>query len=199
MITTYLSVTYDEWATADLNCRPPPCEDGSYAEPTSLNALRKSILRKKSPTSRNIKKHLDVSTFCGVSPKLIRVVYPHWNVNHWLTYRFDRPQSAAMTTKPDHDGTYRWYFTADVVRQWLHLTGRRDDDGGRNWGIAEQELGQLAEQARDTGKRTDSGAHIYRTKARVHGRTRTVRVEFTVMMDARPEGDLPQLLRVRTR
>lgn len=92
---------------------------------------------------------------------------------------------------------YRWYLSAVAVRQWLAIRGLPDDDGGPYWGIAERELGELAEIARDTGQRSRSGAQTWRAKWTIQGRRR--RVELTVMPDPRPEGPLPQLVQVRLR
>lgn len=90
---------------------------------------------------------------------------------------------------------YRWYLSAAAVRQWLAITGQPDDDGGPIWGAAEQSLADLCDQARDTGRTTESGASIYRVAARIRGRK--TRLELTVQTTQRPEGPLPQLVRVR--
>jgi hypothetical protein len=90
---------------------------------------------------------------------------------------------------------HKWYYTAKAVRQWLRITGREDDDGGSNWGDAEQELCAMSHEAAVVDL-APSGAEVYRTKATVRGKRK--RVEMTVVTEPRPEGPLPQLVSIRS-
>lgn len=96
--------------------------------------------------------------------------------------------------------TWKWYMSAAAMRQFMSIAGYTDDDGGPQWGAAEQELGAICESARLTEQTSRSGATIWRT-GRVHvgPSRRKVRLELTVSNADRHEGDLPQLIRVRDR
>lgn len=95
---------------------------------------------------------------------------------------------------------WRWYLTIAAIREWMTLTGRGGEIEPANpdFAAAEAELGELSQTARlsEEGSRRERGASlIYRGKATVGGRRR--RVECTVVVTPRPEGPLPQLVRVR--
>ena len=95
--------------------------------------------------------------------------------------------------------TWRWYLTIVAVRQWMAATDRSGDLESDNpdFIAAQAELGKLSLTARlavDASDRQRDGASIYRGRVRVRGRN--VRAECTVMPPLRPEGPLPQLVRV---
>jgi len=85
-----------------------------------------------------------------------------------------------------------WYISARAVRDYLALRGRAVVDDGSDWDHAAVELGRLAEQTVASGRRPktmESGALRYRGP-------KPLRLGLVVMPDPRPEGDLPQLVRV---
>jgi hypothetical protein len=92
--------------------------------------------------------------------------------------------------------TWKWYITAEAARQYMALAYTGDPLRDEHFDAAEDALGQLsltASQA-DTPP-TASGGIIYRGWTVINGRRE--RLELTVMPDPRPEGELPQLVRVR--
>lgn len=92
---------------------------------------------------------------------------------------------------------YRWYLSVAAVREYAALAGLPLDDGGPLWTAAEQELAGHCDAARETEGSTHSGAKIWRTGNRQGGGRNLGRIELTVSVSRRAEGDLPQLLRVR--
>lgn len=92
---------------------------------------------------------------------------------------------------------WRWYLSAAAVREYCRIAGLPDDDGGPAWAQAEDELGEIAEAAREY--RVESHRTLYRTARRQVGdRQQRQRLELTVSTIERAEGDLPQLVRVRS-
>lgn len=91
-----------------------------------------------------------------------------------------------------------WYLSAAATREYLAIAGLRDDDGGPNWHRSERELAEHARVAREVPSGSRAGHLLYRTgRVRTGDRPRTSKLEFTVSLDRRPEGDLPQLVHVR--
>lgn len=87
----------------------------------------------------------------------------------------------------------RWYITVAAVTEYQRIAGLPVTREGDEFGAARMALSALCEQARlvrDEGHRA-----IYRLTADVGGRRR--RLELTVSLAFRDEGDLPQLVRVR--
>ena len=87
----------------------------------------------------------------------------------------------------------RWYISAASVRQYQTILGLAPVDDGPQFDRAAVTLERLCEQAklaRDEGHRA-----IYRVMTRINGRK--TRLELTVSLSERDEGDLPQLVRVR--
>lgn len=89
----------------------------------------------------------------------------------------------------------RWYLSAAAIRQYLEVMRRADDDGGPEWGRAEQELAALADSAHQvlqpdgTPALTRGGHQRWRTG-------RPLRLQMIVSTSERVEGDLPQLVSV---
>lgn len=93
---------------------------------------------------------------------------------------------------------WRWYISAAAVRQWLAICRVTAGDDSPEWFAAERELGALSLRARlsEPASRRERGASlIYRGYSLV--RDEVARVECTVVVTPRPEGKLPQLVRVR--
>ena len=87
----------------------------------------------------------------------------------------------------------RWYITVAAVHDYQRIRGLPPDDDGPGFDEPAKELSALAEQAKlvkDEGHRA-----IYRLRTPINGRM--TRLEFTVSLTLRAEGDLPQLVRVR--
>jgi hypothetical protein len=85
---------------------------------------------------------------------------------------------------------YRWYLSATALREYAQAAGLPLDDGGPQWAAAERALAALCDSARlaqDEGHR-----QIWRAPG-------PDRWELTVSTVPRPEGPLPQLVRVRRR
>jgi hypothetical protein len=85
---------------------------------------------------------------------------------------------------------YRWYLSAAAVREYAAAAGLPLDDGDHLWATAERSLSDLCDRARMVA---DEG---HRQIWRCPGRHRW---ELTVSTATRPEGPLPQLVRVRRR
>ena len=86
--------------------------------------------------------------------------------------------------------TWRWYITVAAVRQYMLLAGLEEQ-------AALEALGELSLTARlalDASERQRDGATIYRGRVTIRGKRR--RIECTGMPPLRPEGPLPQLVRV---
>lgn len=92
----------------------------------------------------------------------------------------------------------RWYISAAAVRQYQQIAGYAVESDGPSFDRAERELADLADQARlakdiGPGQRSQQ----WRVKATIRGRR--TRLELVVSTEARPEGDLPQLIAVRNK
>jgi len=85
---------------------------------------------------------------------------------------------------------YRWYISAAALREYAQAAGHPLDDGGPQWAAAERALAALCAQARLI---SEEGT---RQLWRVPGGDRW---ELSISTAPRPEGPLPQLLRVRRR
>lgn len=89
----------------------------------------------------------------------------------------------------------RWYVSAAAVREYAAICGYDIADGdGPGWDRAERELISATHSANYVGEGSGT-QQIYRVTCQC-GPRRT-RLEFTVSTDKRPEGELPQLVRVR--
>lgn len=89
----------------------------------------------------------------------------------------------------------RWYVTVAAVHEFQGIAGLPAAADGPLFDRAAKELSQACESAtlwRDEGHR-----QIYRAKVQLSGRV--VRLELYVSLQQRPEGDLPQLVRVRSK
>jgi hypothetical protein len=92
----------------------------------------------------------------------------------------------------------RWYITATAVQQWQQIAGYPLQTDGPSFDRAERELADLAEEARlavDVGP--NQQCQLWRVKATVRGKR--TRLEFSVSLSQRSEGDLPQLINVRNK
>lgn len=108
-----------------------------------------------------------------------------------MTEARDTPQTHIM-----NEAKYRWYLSAQAVRDYIDISGLTDDDGGKDWLRAERELGAHADAAREAGHNEQST--IYRTgRVRVGDRPKSTRLEMFVRHTQREEGSLPQLVAVR--
>lgn len=83
----------------------------------------------------------------------------------------------------------RWYITAKCVREFQDIIGINSFDD------AAKRLDKLTQDARFT--KDEGHRAIYRVNTPVNGRS--LRLEFTVSLALRDEGDLPQLVRVRNK
>lgn len=85
-----------------------------------------------------------------------------------------------------------WYISARAVREWAALRGANAiPDDGPEWDRFENELMSIAIDAaeRKSPKRTESGMLIYRVR-------KPIDAQLHVSDAYRPEGKLPQLVRV---
>lgn len=90
------------------------------------------------------------------------------------------------------------YIPAAIMREYLAIMGRRDDDGGPMWAEAQQDIIALLAEARRVGEPSKSGAVTFRT-GRIQTARGSRRLELSVSYQQRPEGPLPQLVRVRAK
>jgi hypothetical protein len=89
-----------------------------------------------------------------------------------------------------------WYISAAATREYLAIANLKDDDGGPNWDRATRELAEHAAVAREVSRDRDRAE--YRTgRVKIGIRTKAERLEFTILLTPRPEGPMPQLVRVR--
>jgi hypothetical protein len=88
------------------------------------------------------------------------------------------------------------YVTAAAVHQWGLLT-RVDTHADSGFAQCEDQLIAICADARRVDTQCTPNTDLYRAKARVAGQTWTV--ELTVALGERPEGHLPQLVRVRSK
>lgn len=87
----------------------------------------------------------------------------------------------------------QWYITVAAVREFQEILGLPEDNDGPGFDGAAKQLDEICRQAKlakDEGHR-----QIYRVKALIRGKV--ARLELTVATGQRPEGPLPQLVRVR--
>lgn len=85
----------------------------------------------------------------------------------------------------------KWYITVAAVLEYQAICGRPERRDGPEFDRAAKELEQLCESA----ERKKTG--LWQAKTKLGGRTE--RIELHVSTRKRPEGDLPQLVRVRLR
>ncbi len=89
-----------------------------------------------------------------------------------------------------------WYVTATAVREFMRIARLADTDA--NFEKAEEELMCICEQ--EVRLRKDEGhRQIWQTKKIEFFGVTVYRLELTVSMQLRDEGNLPQLVRVRNR
>ena len=91
--------------------------------------------------------------------------------------------------------SYRWYLSAAALREYAAIGRLPLDDGGPLWGRAERLLGAACAQAHHV--RDEPGRQIWRVGSMHSGISK--KLEFTVSVAIRPEGPLPQLVRVRSK
>lgn len=91
----------------------------------------------------------------------------------------------------------RWYITVEAVRQYMRIQGYVGSTDGPIFDRAAIELEDLCDQAELKKEWAHDGKprQLWQVRAMV-GDYRT-RLELTVAMEPRPEGPLPQLVRVR--
>jgi phage terminase large subunit-like protein len=85
-----------------------------------------------------------------------------------------------------------WYISARAVREYAALTGLGDADDESVFAAAEEELIAIAEETVASGRRP----RRLRTGALVYRGPRPRRLRLVVVTEPRPEGPLPQLVRV---
>jgi hypothetical protein len=83
---------------------------------------------------------------------------------------------------------YRWYLSAAAVREYAAAARLPIDDGGPRWLAAEQAVAAICDRAR---------LAVEEPHRQFYGTGRPERWELTVSTTPRPEGNLPQLVRVR--
>jgi hypothetical protein len=98
-------------------------------------------------------------------------------------------------TAPVSRWSYRWYLSAACVREYAAIARLPLDDGGPQWAAAERELAAHCDVAR-LAEDGPGPRQLWRTGNRDVG-GRKIRLEMTVATSPRPEGPLPQLVRVR--
>lgn len=88
----------------------------------------------------------------------------------------------------------RWYISAAAVRDYLRICGIPDTR--YRFDLAAEQLDRLCEVAQFVDElRPSPGRLIYRVRTEILGLP--TRLELTVSTTPRPEGPLPQLVRVR--
>jgi len=90
-----------------------------------------------------------------------------------------------------------WYVTVQAVREYMAIAGLPAQDEGPLFARAAAELERACDEARlkKAAKEKNRMAAIYEVKVTIRGRR--VRLELYVAEQPRPEGDQPQLVRVR--
>jgi hypothetical protein len=90
-----------------------------------------------------------------------------------------------------------WYITVAAVRQWMEICRIPPQDDGPLFDGAACTLDQLCQEARmvKAADETDTGAALYRATTRIRGRS--AQIDLYVTEQPRPEGNHPQLVRVR--
>lgn len=89
-----------------------------------------------------------------------------------------------------------WYISVTAIRAYMRIAGYRDETDGEWFDRAERELFDLASLARPVGAPRDGRWLTYRAKADIRGRR--TRLDLIVSTEERAEGDLPQLVMVRS-
>lgn len=89
----------------------------------------------------------------------------------------------------------RWYITIAAVHEYQALAGYPVENDGPSFDRAERELADLADRARLVATDEATGSQTWRVNVTLRGHR--MRLEFSVSTRPRPEGPLPQLVRVR--
>lgn len=87
----------------------------------------------------------------------------------------------------------RWYITVAAVHEFQRICGLPRATEGPDFDDPAKQLTAACDAARI--KKTEPHREIYEAKVTVHGKR--VRLELYVSTTPRPEGPLPQLVRVR--
>lgn len=90
----------------------------------------------------------------------------------------------------------RWYISVSAIRAYMRIAGYPDQSDGEWFDRAERELFAFAEVARPVGAPRDGKWQTWRVKADIRGRR--TRLDLIVSTETRKEGDLPQLVIVRS-
>jgi len=85
-----------------------------------------------------------------------------------------------------------WYLSARAVREYAALAGLADTDDDDVWFQAEEELLTIAEETMASERKP----RTMRTGALVYRGPKPLRLRLVVVQEPRPEGPLPQLVRV---
>lgn len=87
----------------------------------------------------------------------------------------------------------RWYISVAAVREYMPMAGYDPRDDGDQFRLAERELADVCNEARLS--KSEPGREIYRVNVTLRGYRK--RLELTVALSDRAEGDKAQLVRVR--
>lgn len=92
-----------------------------------------------------------------------------------------------------------WYITVAAVKQWQQICGIPQADDGPLFDRAAKELDAVCQEARLVRAAGESSrdAALYRATAVIRGRRYLL--DLYVAEGPRPEGDAPQLVRVRVK
>lgn len=90
---------------------------------------------------------------------------------------------------------HHWYITVAAVREYLAICGENPRDDGDTFDRAAKDLAEICEHARLV--KTEPHRETYRVSVTDDATGATKRLELTVSTMPRPEGPLPQLVRVR--
>ena len=91
----------------------------------------------------------------------------------------------------------RWYMTIRAVNEFQGIVGLPVESDGPAFDRAERELASVCDDAwllHAMGEASNNAA-VYRSKLKIHGRVAVL--DLNVAENPRPEGPLPQLVRVR--
>lgn len=91
----------------------------------------------------------------------------------------------------------KWYITVAAAKQWMAIQGYPAEDDGDWWDTAEKELFAMQHDPSLVHKKTLPGGRIQEWHVYAPVRGHRAKIELTVSTDDRPEGHLPQLVRVR--
>lgn len=95
---------------------------------------------------------------------------------------------------------WKWYITIAAVRQYMEIAGLGGvlELDNPDFAAAQEALGQWSLDARLIHGKDVHGSLVYRSgKIKLNGKT--TRLQFLVHPVPRAEGELPQLVSVRTR